>query len=258
MPVKLPALLLSLALAIAAPSANAQLTKEAKALHAFGEELDHIATAPDFVGLAVAVVKNGRIEMIRTYGVREAGGKDRVTPDTVFRLASLSKGFASTLAVMEEKDGKLDLSTRAQSYAPQFKLKNPNDAASVTLENVLSHSTGLPPYAYDNLLEAGTSPDEILSGIRAAARGESPLHPKAARELLSARAETPTRGEVELTARETEVLGLVRAGLSNKQIARRLGITERTVKAHLTSCFQRIGVLDRTQAAVWAERHGIG
>ena len=102
------------------------------------------------------------------------------------------------------------------------------------------------------------SPDEILSGIRAAARGESPLHPKAARELLSARAETPTRGEVELTARETEVLGLVRAGLSNKQIARRLGITERTVKAHLTSCFQRIGVLDRTQAAVWAERHGIG
>ena len=102
------------------------------------------------------------------------------------------------------------------------------------------------------------SPDEILAGIRAAARGESPLHPKAARELLSARSETPTRGEVELTARETEVLGLVRAGLSNKQIARRLGITERTVKAHLTSCFQRIGVLDRTQAAVWAERHGIG
>jgi DNA-binding NarL/FixJ family response regulator len=102
------------------------------------------------------------------------------------------------------------------------------------------------------------SPDDVLGGVRAAARGESPLHPKAARELLSARAEAPARGEVELTARETEVLGLVRQGLSNKQIARRLGITERTVKAHLTSCFQRIGVLDRTQAAVWAERHGIG
>jgi DNA-binding NarL/FixJ family response regulator len=102
------------------------------------------------------------------------------------------------------------------------------------------------------------SPDDVLAGVRAAARGESPLHPKAARELLSARAEAPARGDVELTARETEVLGLVRLGLSNKQIARRLGITERTVKAHLTSCFQRIGVLDRTQAAVWAERHGIG
>lgn len=102
------------------------------------------------------------------------------------------------------------------------------------------------------------SPDEILSGVRVAARGESPIHPRAARELLSARAEAPSRSSVELTARETEVLGLVRGGLSNKQIARRLGITERTVKAHLTSCFQRIGVLDRTQAAVWAERNGVG
>jgi DNA-binding NarL/FixJ family response regulator len=102
------------------------------------------------------------------------------------------------------------------------------------------------------------TPDEILSGVRSAARGESPLHPKAARELLSARAEAPSRTNVDLTARETEVLVLVRGGLSNKQIARRLGITERTVKAHLTSCFQRIGVLDRTQAALWAERHDIG
>jgi DNA-binding NarL/FixJ family response regulator len=102
------------------------------------------------------------------------------------------------------------------------------------------------------------TPDEILSGIRAAARGESPLHPRAARELLSARAESPARTGVDLTARETEVLVLVREGLSNKQIARRLGITERTVKAHLTSCFQRIGVLDRTQAALWAERNNIG
>ncbi|MEO8106507.1 MAG: response regulator transcription factor [Actinomycetes bacterium] len=102
------------------------------------------------------------------------------------------------------------------------------------------------------------TPDEILSGVRAAARGESPLHPRAARELLSARAQSPSRSTVDLTARETEVLVLVRDGLSNKQIARRLGITERTVKAHLTSCFQRIGVLDRTQAALWAERNGIG
>lgn len=99
-------------------------------------------------------------------------------------------------------------------------------------------------------------PEEVLRGIRAVARGESPINPRAARELLGAR-----RGvdpEVVLTARETEVLALVRKGLANKQIARRLGITERTVKAHLTSAYQRIGVTDRTQAALWAERHGIG
>ena len=104
-------------------------------------------------------------------------------------------------------------------------------------------------------------PDDILAGVRAAARGESPLHPRAARELLVARSEQgAARGvaAADLTPRETQVLALVRRGLANKQIARRLGISERTVKAHLTSCFQRIGVTDRTQAALWAERNGIG
>jgi len=104
-------------------------------------------------------------------------------------------------------------------------------------------------------------PEEILAAVRAAARGESPLHPRAARELLAARSESSRTSGVansDLTPRETEVLVLVRQGLANKQIARRLGISERTVKAHLTSCFQRIGVSDRTQAALWAERNGIG
>lgn len=103
-----------------------------------------------------------------------------------------------------------------------------------------------------------TEPDDLLRGIRAAARGESPLHPRAARELLSARRGATGVGPVELTPRETEVLTMVRRGLANKQIARRLGITERTVKAHLSSAFQRIGARDRTQAAIWAERNGIG
>jgi DNA-binding NarL/FixJ family response regulator len=98
-------------------------------------------------------------------------------------------------------------------------------------------------------------PDDVLDGIRAVSRGESPLHPRAARQLLEARAQAaPPR----LTSRETEVLTLVRKGLSNKQIGRRLGISERTVKAHLTSVYQRIGVADRTQAALWAERADLG
>jgi beta-lactamase class C len=159
---KLPTLLLSAAVALAAP-AHAQLTKEYKSLAEFGLELDHAATAPDFVGLAVAVVKDGRVAMMKTYGVREAGGKQPVTPDTVFRLASLSKGFAGTLAVMEQSDGKLNLQTKVNTLVPEFKLKRPGDAARVSFEDVLSHRTGLPPYAYDNLLEAGRAPSVILS-----------------------------------------------------------------------------------------------
>ena len=100
-------------------------------------------------------------------------------------------------------------------------------------------------------------PDEVLRGIRAVARGESPIDPKAARELLGSR-RTTSAAAADLTPRESEVLALVRQGLANKQIARRLGISERTVKAHLTSTFQRIGVVDRTQAALWAERNGVG
>jgi DNA-binding NarL/FixJ family response regulator len=97
-------------------------------------------------------------------------------------------------------------------------------------------------------------PEDVLQGIRAVSRGESPIHPKAARALLGVRAGS---SQVQLTSRETEVLTLVRAGLANKQIARRLDISERTVKAHLTSAFARIGVSDRTQAALWAERNGL-
>jgi DNA-binding NarL/FixJ family response regulator len=97
-------------------------------------------------------------------------------------------------------------------------------------------------------------PEDVLDGVRAVSRGESPIHPKVARQLLTARSETSSVA-MQLTPREAEVLSLVRSGLANKQIARRLGISERTVKAHLTSVFQRIGVADRTQAALWAERN---
>ncbi len=100
-------------------------------------------------------------------------------------------------------------------------------------------------------------PEEVLEGVRAVSRGESPLHPKAARELLTLRAGASPTLPAQLTAREREVLVLVRQGLANKQIGRRLGISERTVKAHLSSVFQRLDVSDRTQAALWAERHGL-
>jgi DNA-binding NarL/FixJ family response regulator len=102
-----------------------------------------------------------------------------------------------------------------------------------------------------------SEPDELLRGVRAAARGESPLAPKAASAVLSARAERRSGGAEDLSPREREVLGLVAEGLPNKLIARRLEISEKTVKAHLTRVFQQIGVTDRTQAALWAERQDL-
>jgi DNA-binding NarL/FixJ family response regulator len=101
-------------------------------------------------------------------------------------------------------------------------------------------------------------PEEIIRGVRAAAQGDSPLAPRAAREMITERTATATAGATGLSAREREVLALVAEGLPNKLIARRLEISEKTVKAHLTSVFSEIGVTDRTQAALWAQRHGIG
>jgi DNA-binding NarL/FixJ family response regulator len=108
------------------------------------------------------------------------------------------------------------------------------------------------------LKDAG--PAELIDGVRAAARGESPLHPKAARELLTDRDGPGPAGapDPDLTARENEILALLAKGLPNKRIALDLGISEKTVKAHVTSIFNSLGVTDRTQAALWAREHGVG
>jgi DNA-binding NarL/FixJ family response regulator len=96
-------------------------------------------------------------------------------------------------------------------------------------------------------------PADLLAAVRAAAAGHAPLDPRVARVLLP-RAPN-ARPEEGLSAREIEVLRLVAQGLANKQIGRALGISERTVKAHLGRVFRRIGVLDRTSAALWARDH---
>jgi DNA-binding NarL/FixJ family response regulator len=95
-------------------------------------------------------------------------------------------------------------------------------------------------------------PASLVEAVRAVASGQSPLDPRVARTYLSTR-RVPAGPE--LTDREREVLSLVGMGLANKQIARRLGIREGTVKAHLTRVFQQIGVQDRTAAALWAREH---
>jgi DNA-binding NarL/FixJ family response regulator len=99
------------------------------------------------------------------------------------------------------------------------------------------------------------SAEEVVRGIRTAAGGGSPLDPRAARSLLESKgAPDPLAG---ISPREREVLGLLLDGMPNKLIARRLEISEKTVKSHLTSVFRTIGVNDRVQAILWVERHGL-
>jgi DNA-binding NarL/FixJ family response regulator len=99
--------------------------------------------------------------------------------------------------------------------------------------------------------------DDVVAAVHAAAAGGSPIDPRIASVLLVERHESRGSGGVTMSARELQVLRLVAEGRLNKEIARELGIAEKTVKTHLTRIYERIGVQDRTQAAIWAERSGL-
>jgi DNA-binding NarL/FixJ family response regulator len=101
-----------------------------------------------------------------------------------------------------------------------------------------------------------TEPDDLIQAVHEAAAGNAPISPRAALALL------PPRGasrppSTNLSPRERQVLTLVAVGLPNKSIARRLQISEKTVKAHLTRIFAALDVYDRTSAALWAQRNGL-
>jgi len=101
-------------------------------------------------------------------------------------------------------------------------------------------------------------PSALAAAIRAVAAGHVLLGPEVAAALLSGNASQTTEGagaDPQLTAREREVLDLIARGRSNREIARALTVSEKTVKTHVSSVLMKLGVADRTQAALWAVRH---
>lgn len=97
-----------------------------------------------------------------------------------------------------------------------------------------------------------TDPQALYEGIQAAAAGGSPIDPRVARALVETRRRTASGPASVLTAKQREVLELVAAGQPNRLVAKQLGVTEKTVKAHLTQIYAAIGVSDRVQATLWA------
>ena len=100
-----------------------------------------------------------------------------------------------------------------------------------------------------------TKPRELCRAIKGAAAGQVQLDPEAAARLMR-EMRAPEKPEA-LTARETEVLGLLARGKANKQIARDLFVEEKTVKAHVSGILRKLGVSSRTQAALYAVRTGL-
>jgi DNA-binding NarL/FixJ family response regulator len=190
-------------------------------------------------GLAQLLATSDQFELVGTAGDgREALGMvEELRPDVV--LMDLS---------MPEMDGVQATSAINRSW-PNTKI--------VILSSFSEHQRVLAA------LDAGAEgyvlkhadPEQILAAIDAVHRGGAPIDPQVARVLLDVKRTGPSAARGPLTDREEEVLRLVQSGLANKQIGRQLGISERTVKAHLTKIFSTLGVADRTQAALWAAEH---
>jgi DNA-binding NarL/FixJ family response regulator len=131
------------------------------------------------------------------------------------------------------------------------------DTEVIALTSVLEDSSvigAIKAGAIGYLLKDTDGP-ELLRAIRAAADGQVQLSPKAAARLMrEVRApESPEK----LTERETEVLRLIAQGLANKEIANALSIGEKTVKTHVSNIFSKLGVVSRTQAALYAANIGL-
>lgn len=196
-------------------------------------------------GLAALVSAPADIEVVGTAGNgREAvAAIERLRPDVVLMDVSMPDmdGIAATREALARAPGtNIVILT---SFSDRDRIVEAVEAGAV------------------GYLLKDADPEELLRGVRAAARGESPFTPKAAAELLaSQRAGRPSASSTadQLTPREREILRLLAQGRSNKVIARDLDIAEQTVKNHLSNIFQRLGVTDRTQAALWATRNGLG
>jgi beta-lactamase class C len=126
--------------------------------------LKRLMSKPAMVGLAVGVVENGRITFLRGYGETVAGSGDPVTPETVFRWASVSKGVAATMVAKLAEQGKINLQAPVADYAPDLKLPAGNEKRA-TVADLLSHRLGLYRDAFANKLEEGEDPSLLRTQL---------------------------------------------------------------------------------------------
>jgi beta-lactamase class C len=126
--------------------------------------VEQLMRKPAMVGMAIGVVENGRITFLKGYGETLAGSGDPVTPETVFRWASCSKGVAASMVAKLAEQGKINLNAPVADYAPDLKLPNGNERLA-TVGDLLSHRLGLYRNAYDNKLEEGQDPSFLRTQL---------------------------------------------------------------------------------------------
>ena len=207
-----------------------------------------------------AMVRAGLAQMLSSYDDLDVVGEAANGEEAVQMVGILSPDVVLMDMSMPIMDGLEALKLVKQRYGST---------------HVVILSTFQEPRQVSEALAAGASgylvkdvePEVLVAGIRAATTGGAPLSPSVAASLLRGNApmaqpqpqpQSQPHAHAHnslLTPRELEILNLIVDGHSNFGIARALGISEKTVKTHCSRLFQRLGVTDRTQAAVWAMRN---
>ena len=129
--------------------------------HWLSEEI----TASQTVGAAVAIIYDDQVAFTKCFGVKKAGENDSIDEHTVFRLASVSKTITGVLAGILDNEQVLSLDDRVVDYIPGFRLKNPVSTKNLKVRNLLSHTSGIVPHAYDNMVESKVPMDVIMQRL---------------------------------------------------------------------------------------------
>ena len=199
---------------------------------AYEEEIKELMDKTQTPGAAIAIVKDSTVVYMKGLGVKSVGTKDSVNIHTVFRLASVSKCFASFLTATLVEDDLLHWDDKVVDYVPDFQLKSPDQTKKINLIHVLSHTTGLPYHTYTNLVEEGLDLETLLSRLKevnlSSAPGEEYSYQNVAYSVIAKVIQSVTGKSYEETMKQSVFtpLGMTDASmdyktlLANKNIAR--------------------------------------
>lgn len=162
----MPLLRGAVVLLLMSTSLQAAAVSEAELVRNFEQQFTEKLQKAKVPGGAYAIVNGNRIVKLGHYGVRVVGERATVNADTVFRLASVSKTFAGVSLVQAQQAQQLQLHQSLATYVPELQLRTPELTQSLTLEQVLSHSSGFWAHAFEDLIEADKTPAQILPRLR--------------------------------------------------------------------------------------------
>ncbi len=152
----------------ALPGYERKITPEniAYSLKRMEESIQKSIETKQIPGCAIAVVYRNQVIFLRGYGARTMGKPDKIDPDTVFQLGSVSKPIAATLASVLEQQGFLNLDDPIRKYLPNFTIKGAKDQENVKVKNVLNHTTGVPRSGFNGLIEAFAPYSKIVRALQ--------------------------------------------------------------------------------------------